>query len=158
MEKAIRYPIMCNLGRIAITAAGYQCENLAEAQTSGDEAKLASADIVSMLLIINSPSRVVSIDDPEDVARADRTRLAQGRPPLPNLRPIRLNVSRLRQIDEENGSAQPGQGAGSEHFVRGHFKWRNNNMWWWSPHLRNRNKDGEPAQPRDYLVFDSQAE
>ena len=161
IERATGWPVVCNLGRIQIDPSGFRCENAAEAATSGNRPgpnphEQAAADLISMFLIINSPSRVVTIDAAPDTQRADARRVAEGRPPLPNLRRIRLDVARLRQADVDEGVPQADGRPRAEHFVRGHFKFRNGRMWWWSPHIRNQAGDGPDALPRDYQVVSSE--
>ncbi|MEN3228343.1 hypothetical protein PUR21_11965 [Methylorubrum rhodesianum] len=161
IERELGCPVFCNLGRIQVGPNGYRCEHPAEAATSGEGPgrnphEMVAADLISMLLIINSPSRVVTIDEAANTERADRRRAQEGRPPLPNLRRIRLDVARLRQVDVEHGVAQADGRVRAEHFVRGHFKFRNGRMWWWSPHIRNQAGDEPVAQPRDYQVVHSE--
>ena len=160
IERATGWPVVCTLGRIHVDPSRFRCENVAEAATSGNGPgpnphEQASADLISMFLIINSPSRVVTIDAAPDTQRADARRVAEGRPPLPNLRRIRLDVARLRQVDIDDGVPQADGRPRAEHFVRGHFKFRNGRMWWWSPHIRNQAGDEPVALPRDYQVVSS---
>lgn len=160
MERATGHRVICGLGRVVVEPAGHHCENPAEAATSGsvlgrDPHELAAADLLGMLLIINSPSRVVVIDEAPDTSRVDARRVRQGRMPLPNLRPIRLDFGRLRQIDVEDGTERADGDASAEHFVRGHFKFRHRRMHWWSPHIRNQAAHEPAAMPRDYHVVRS---
>ncbi|MGE8131211.1 hypothetical protein ACQKQD_29960 [Methylobacterium sp. NPDC080182] len=162
IERATGSTVVCTLGRIHVDPSGFRCENVAEAATSGNGPgpnphEQAAADLISMFLIINSPSGVVTIDAAPDTQRVDARRIAKGRPPLPNLRPIRLDVARLRQIDVDDGAAQADGRPRAEHFVRGHFKFRNGRMWWWSPHIRNQAGNEPAALPRDYQVMSSEA-
>lgn len=160
IERATGWPVVCTLGRIHVDPSGFRCENVAEAATSGNGPgpnphELAAADLISMFLIINSPSGVVTIEAVPDTQRVDARRVAEGRPPVPNLRRIRLDVARLRQVDVDDGVAQADGRPRTEHFVRGHFKFRNGRMWWWSPHIRNQAGDEPVALPGDYQVVSS---
>lgn len=157
IERVLGCPVFCNLGRILVDPNGFRCEHPADAAASDDNSgqhpqELATADLISMLLIINSPSRVVTIDEAPDTERVDRRRAREGRPPLPNLRPIRLDVTRLRQVDIEHGVALADGRVRAEHFVRGHFKFRGGQMRWWSPHIRNQVGADAAGLPRDYQV------
>ncbi|WP_284210387.1 hypothetical protein [Methylorubrum aminovorans] len=159
LEQKVELPIICTLGRIFVSQRGYRCEHPAEAASSQNNAdsdpyELAASDLISMLLIINSPSPVVTVDEAPNTDRVDERRARKGRPP-PNLRRIRLDVARLRRIDVEEGVAQADGQPRTEHFVRGHFKFRNGRMWWWSPHIRNQAGNNKEVKPKEYHVLDS---
>jgi len=161
MEQVSGWPLVCYLGRIVVDPSGYHCEHPAEAATTGTHAgenphERAAADLISMFLMINSPSRVVKIDAEAAVSRVDLRREREGRWPLANLRRIRLDVAHLRRVDLDHGVGQADGRPRMEHFVRGHFKFRNGQMFWWSPHIRNQAGNDPVAQPRDYQVFQSE--
>lgn len=121
-------------------------------QTFAEDVRKAVIDVVSMVLIINSPSGVVDIAPPADTIKEDARRLRTGRMPLPNLRDIRLNIGRIRQEAGGSDGADQTGGARAEHVVRGHFKLIKSKMRWWSPHIRNRTGETPVALPRDYSV------
>jgi len=117
-----------------------------------DDVRTTVSDVIGMLLIINSPSGVVEIAGAGDTAAEDARRKREGRMPLPNLREIRLNIGRVRQLSNESDGGESEGRPRAEHFVRGHFKLINSEMRWWSPHIRNQAGETAAALPRSYVV------
>jgi hypothetical protein len=87
--------------------------------------------IEGVLAAINSRN-LVSVSEPNDMARVNKARRRVGRPELLSFRTVRLSLSRAveRQRSAGNGDPMP------LHMVRGHFKVRKSGIYWWSPFWR----------------------
>jgi hypothetical protein len=149
-------PIMSTFGRIRVEPSGWSADDSADAKGASEETGVnfleqAAVDILGLLLIINSPSKVLEVGDEAGNARIDAKRARQGRLPLPNLRPIRFDIARFQRVLPE-GSSLRTQADVAEHFVRGHFKTLETGMYWWSPHVRYQREEEPVAVPKDYEV------
>lgn len=169
LEGVIGATVFAELDWVRVTAAGYSTDvppmsypppQIAPVnsidqftdETFAADIRMAVSDVIGMLLIINSPSGVVEIAEAPDTAREDARRKRDGRMPLPNLRAIRLNIGRVRQLSNgTDGDGSEGRPR-AEHLVRGHFKMIKGEMCWWSPHPRNLAGKTPTALPRDYSV------
>jgi hypothetical protein len=159
LQQKLDVPVVCTFGRIRVEANGWIAESQADVIGAGapgqNHLQLAAGDVLRLLLMINSPSQIVEIGPGDDNRRIDAIRAERGRPPLPNLRPIRFDIGRFRRAEFANGAPPANQREVAEHFVRGHFKIRKTGMFWWSPHVRyqmGEGEEGQPAVPRDYKV------
>lgn len=148
--------VICNFGRIRVEATGWTAEDNAHridgAGPGQNHLQQAAGDILRLLLILNSPSRILETGEGEDNRRVDARRAREGRPPLPNLRPIRFDIGRFRRAGFDNAAPPENQRDVAAHFVRGHFKVRSTGLFWWSPHVRYQLDEELPVMPRDYKV------
>jgi hypothetical protein len=156
MTEKTGFPFIATFGRIRVELSGWSAEDPVDARSAGAETGVsflerAAADILGLLLIIDSPSRVLQIADGADNARIDAKRARKGRPPLVNLRQIQFDVARFQQALPV-GTLLKTQAEVGEHFVRGHFKQRETGLFWWSPHVRYQMGEEPVATPRDYEV------
>jgi hypothetical protein len=159
-SRAIRekmgFPIIGTFGRIRVERSGWSAESSADAKGASQGAGVnflerAAADILGLLLIINSPSKVLEVGDEAGNTRIDAKRARQGQPPLPNLQPIRFDIARFRKILPE-GTSLKTQADVAEHFVRGHYKTLETGVYWWSSHVRYQRGEEPVAVPKDYEV------
>jgi hypothetical protein len=156
IKERIGSPFISTFGRIRVEPSGWSAEDPADAKSASAQTGVtylerAAADILSLLLIINSPSRVLEIADGADNARINAKRARKGRPPLVNLRAIQFDVARF-QVALPVGTSTGTQTEVAEHFVRGHFKQRETGVFWWSPHVRHQMGEEPVAVPKDYEV------
>jgi hypothetical protein len=156
IRNKIGFPIVGTFGRIRVERSGWSAEDPADARSARAETGVnflekAAADILGLLLIINSPSQVLEVGDDAGNPRIDAKRARKGRPPIPSLRPIRFDIARFQRMLPE-GTSLINQADVGEHFVRGHFKTLETGAYWWSPHVRYQSGDEPVAVPKDYEV------
>jgi hypothetical protein len=147
--------VVCTRGRIRIEPAGWTAEDPHDEQgISADPApnylELAASDILRLLLMINSPSQVFVIEEPDNAA-LNAKRARKGRAPILDLKTIKFDMFRFQQAARE-GIPLRTEGEVAEHFVRGHFKTLRTGLFWWSPHVRYQMGDEPRAAPKDYDV------
>ena len=156
IQEKIGFPVICTFGRVRVEPAGWSAEDKTDEASAHEQAQnfleLAAGDILRLLLMINSPSNILEIGAGADNHVVDAQRARKGRPPLPNLRPIRFDVARFQQAAFLQGKRPESQSDVAEHFVRGHLKTRKNGIFWWSPHVRYQMGETPAAEPRDYEV------
>ncbi|MCK1307693.1 hypothetical protein [Bradyrhizobium sp. 45] len=147
-------PIMGTFGWVRVEPSGWSSGDAATARMGASTLERAATDILSLLLIINSPSQILEITDAADNLRIDAKRAKEGRPPLPNLRTIQFDIARFQRAVPDEASTKT-QTDVAEHFVRGHFKRRKTGLFWWSPFVRYQLDEEPIAAPRDYTVVNS---
>jgi hypothetical protein len=145
-------------GRIRIEPTGWTAENPADEQgleldPGRNYLELAAGDILGLLLIINSPSKILLIEEPDN-ATLNAKRARRGRAPILDLRTIKFDIARFQRAANPGISLQT-EGDVAEHVVRGHFKTRQTGVFWWSPHVRYQMGDEPVAKPKDYDVDDT---
>ncbi len=94
--------------------------------------------MICIFLLMNSRSKVLEAA-PEQAART-----ANGGHEPASLSTIRFDLSRIMKKHDGMSSADA-QKYMAETLVRGHFKVRQTGVWWWDPHLRNKD-DGKTVE------------
>jgi hypothetical protein len=155
IEQQTGLSVFCTRDRIRIEPAGWTEEGPHEgpgipALPVPDYLELAASDILRLLLMINSPSQVLLIDEPDN-ATLNAKRARRGLAPILDLKTIKFDILRFRQAARA-GIPLRTEGEVAEHFVRGHFKTLRNGLFWWSPHVRYQMGSEPRAKPKDYDV------
>lgn len=88
--------------------------------------------IEALLIVLNSRN-LVSVSEPTDMSKVNKSRRILGRPPLAEFRTVKINLSK---VGARKADAAESENRMREHIVRGHFKVRKSGVFWWSPFIR----------------------
>jgi hypothetical protein len=119
-------------------------------------AQQIAVEILSLLLLLNSRSQLLGIEDAQaDLERINHRRRMRGLPPKLAHQAIVFDISRIVKRHGDGLSEKEAVALRTEALVRGHFKVRRTGVFWWSPYLRNRRPDRDrkaPCPGRDRVV------
>jgi len=96
--------------------------------------------VIGALALINARNCVEIT--PVDLQKINRARTQSRKQPLVEYSTVNIVLSRSEKRALRDG--MPNANAGiRQHVVRGHFKFRRGNIFWWRPHIRGSLKNGE---------------
>lgn len=102
----------------------------------------------AFLMMLNSRNKVVS-QTKEDMSRLNKARAKNKKPPLKEFIVTDLSLNKTQQT--RAGMLGIDRAAARRHLVRGHFKVKYGQVWWWSPHLRG-SGENSPVGRKQYNV------
>lgn len=119
--------------------------SLSEVMTGDSNSRLEIMMSLSLLLLLNSRSKIVRIDD------ENRKRKKHGRDENA-MREICFDTGRILEKSQAGMTEDDARNWQAESLVRGHFKIRKTGVFWWSPYIRSK-KDGlsEAAAREEHL-------
>ena len=102
----------------------------------------------AFLMMLNSRNKVVS-QTKEDMSRLNKARAKKKRLPLKEFIVTDLRLNKSHQTRAATLGID--RVAARRHLVRGHFKLKYGQVWWWSPHLRGHGENN-PVTRKQYNV------
>jgi hypothetical protein len=102
----------------------------------------------AFLLMLNSRNKIVS-QTREDLSRLNKARGKNKKPPLKEFIVTDLRLSKTQQTRAEVLGID--RAISRRHLVRGHFKLKYGQVWWWSPHMRGGGPNS-PVARKEYRV------
>lgn len=124
-EQKFGFPLVCMQGRIRIETTGWTAESPGDQHGTGTRPnylEAAARDILRLLLILNSPSKVLVIEVPDNAAR-NALRARRGQAPVLDVRSIKFDIARFQEAARAEVCLQTEREI-AEHVVKGHFKIR----------------------------------